>query len=208
MPRVSKIPETTSGWEAVWALEYQALFRSLSDFIVLHSDDEQDGVVDLTDPDASYPLLDHYRTLAIVLCKYSILLPPEDGSAGHTATTYRRGSSFLDNPTPADTDLESRFHQRALYDICKHVSTLCHTASADELVSTDELASSVTGRYGEKEALETFLSVLEDYMLLRQVDPEEHNGGDIDTPVGDRADTFWVVGLQRSVNKDRTRGTP
>lgn len=196
MPWLSKIPETASRREAVWAPEYQALFRSLPDITVLHSNDEQDGVVNLIDFDASYLPLDHYRTLVIALYKYSILLSPEDGSAGHTATKYRRGLSFPDNPTPADTDIESRFHQGS-YDICKHVSTLCYTASADRLLW-----------YAEEETLETFLPALKEYMLVRLVDPAEHEGEDVDTSPGDRADTPRAVGPQRSVNKDWARGIP
>lgn len=104
MPRSSKIPETASGWTAVWAPEYQALFTRLTDVTALHSDTEQEDVLDLTDIDREYPSLEHYRDLAIILCEYSILLPSENSGSDKTMMTYRLGPSFPDNANPAGDD--------------------------------------------------------------------------------------------------------
>jgi hypothetical protein len=207
MPRLSEILETASGWTSFWTPVYQALFTCLTDITALHYDNEPEGALDLTDIDSEYPPLEHYQDLAIILSKYLILLPSENSGSDEMATTHRLGPSFPNNANPTGADPKSKFDQESVYDLCKHISMLCHTASTDGPLTTADLASSVTGRYAEEDAFGTFLSVLEEYQLLRRVNLEEPADGDADDPSRDGPDALWAVRLQRSVNRDRTTVT-
>lgn len=201
MPRPEVLPGKAD-WKDVWEPEYQALFASLTDITALKYRTESENILDLTDIDSDFPTLTHYKDLARLLQKYSILLPSPKDNVNNPNTTYRIGPSFPEDANPTSKEYELKYDQEIFYYLCRHINRLCETADEDGPVTKDELADSVKGWYPDEDDFDTFLSLLEDYRLLQKIDPEAKDCESNKDSNDSEEKTLWAIGKQRSVNRD------
>jgi len=199
MPRPDEFGEI-SNWSTAWNPEYQALFANVTDITSLQHQTETEDSLDLTEIESDFPPLNHYQDLARILSKYSILRSPPD-DVENPGTIYRLGPSFPDVANPISKEHKSKYDQEAFYDLCKHINRLCETADQDSPVTKKELADSVNGWYPEEDVFGTFLEVLEEYQLLRKVEPDEDKHKDAEGLGGSEPESHWAIGIQQSANR-------